>query len=184
MLFKDRLEIWNPGRLPYGLTPEKLKKPHSSIPANLLLAEPMYLAGYIERIGTGTGDIIRWCKGAGLPKEPEFIQEDFFKIIIWRKDSEVGATGQATGQAVKNSIPEETLRSIRKIVHIIDESSTREELQEALELKGRDNFLKNYLYPAIEFGYVEMTYPNTPNHPGQRYRLTGKGFELKKDPSK
>ena len=74
MLFKDRLEIWNPGRLPYGLTPEKLKKPHSSIPANLLLAEPMYLAGYIERIGTGTGDIIRWCKGAGLPKEPEFIQ--------------------------------------------------------------------------------------------------------------
>ena len=48
MLFKDRLEIWNPGSLPYGLTTAKLRKPHSSIPANPLLAEPMYLAGFIE----------------------------------------------------------------------------------------------------------------------------------------
>lgn len=73
MLFKDRLEIWNPGSLPYGLTTAKLRKPHSSIPANPLLAEPMYLAGFIERMGTGTGDIIRLCEEAGLKKAPEFV---------------------------------------------------------------------------------------------------------------
>jgi len=39
MLFKDRLEIWNPGILPLGLSPEKLRHPHNSIPANPLLAE-------------------------------------------------------------------------------------------------------------------------------------------------
>jgi predicted HTH transcriptional regulator len=51
----------------------------------------MYLAGYIERMGTGTGDIIRLCKEDGL-KEPEFIQEVDFRTVIWR-------TLKATGQA-------------------------------------------------------------------------------------
>ncbi len=73
---------------PYGLTTAKLRKPHSSIPANPLLAEPMYLAGFIERMGTGTGDIIRLCEEAGLKKAPEFVQEEIFKIILWRKNAE------------------------------------------------------------------------------------------------
>ena len=101
MLFKDRLEIWNPGSLPYGLTTAKLRKPHSSIPANPLLAEPMYLAGFIERMGTGTGDIIRLCDEAGLKKAPEFLQEEIFKTILWRKNTddivEVGVSGGVSG---------------------------------------------------------------------------------------
>ena len=52
---KTGLEIWNPGTLPLGLDTAKLRLPHPSIPANPLLAEPMYLAGYIERLGTGSG---------------------------------------------------------------------------------------------------------------------------------
>ena len=59
MLFHDRLEVINPGELPLGWTTEKLKKVHTSVPANPLLAEPMYLKGYIERLGTGTSDIVR-----------------------------------------------------------------------------------------------------------------------------
>ncbi|WP_291125412.1 ATP-binding protein [Flavobacterium sp. UBA6031] len=50
MLFKDRLEIWNPGSLPYGLTTAKLRKPHSSIPANSLLAAPINRIGQRTRI--------------------------------------------------------------------------------------------------------------------------------------
>ncbi|OYT17930.1 MAG: transcriptional regulator [Bacteroidetes bacterium 4572_77] len=48
MMFRDRIEIWNPGSLPLGWTTEKLKKLHNSIPANPLLAEPMYLTAFIE----------------------------------------------------------------------------------------------------------------------------------------
>ena len=33
MLFKNRLEIWNPGQLPYELTTQQLYKPHKSEPA-------------------------------------------------------------------------------------------------------------------------------------------------------
>jgi hypothetical protein len=182
MLFHDRLEIWNPGQLPYGLTTEKLKKPHSSIPANLLLAEPMYLSGYIERIGTGTGDIVNWCNNAGLPREPEFVQEEFFKIIIWRKYKKNTLAGQATGQAtgqVTGQATDDVLLGIRKVVLVIGKSTKRDKIQDALGLKGRDNFMKNYLSPALEEAYVEMIYPDTPRHPDQAYRLTQKGIELK-----
>lgn len=202
MLFQDRLEIWNPGRLPYGLTTEKLKRPHSSVPANLLLSEPMYLAGYIERIGTGTGDIVRWCTEAGL-NEPEFIQEEFFKLIIWRRNPidgaiDVGTTGQVTGQVTGQATghdeelasdhekddridDEEKIHSIQKLVQVIHRSAKREEIQEALNLRGRDNFTKNYLNPAIENGYIELIFPNSPRHPEQAYRLTPKGENLKKE---
>lgn len=91
MLFRNRLEIWNPGTLPYGLTTAKLLLPHPSIPANPILANPIYLAGYIERMGTGTRDIVAKCKAIGL-KEPEFIQEEDFKVILWRKEKQNDTT--------------------------------------------------------------------------------------------
>lgn len=54
-----------------------------SFPANPLLADPMYWSGYIEKVGTGTEDIINQCKQYGL-KTPEFQQDEDFKVIIWR----------------------------------------------------------------------------------------------------
>jgi hypothetical protein len=71
MLFADRLEVWNPGTLPPSLTLAQLRQPHGSVPGNPLLAEPLYLTKYIERMGTGTGDMIERCRKADLP-EPEF----------------------------------------------------------------------------------------------------------------
>lgn len=83
-LFADRLEVSNPGELPPGLTPEKLRHAHSSIPHNPLMAEPMFLAHYIEKAGTGTLDMITRCKQAGLP-EPTFEQRaGQFVVTIWR----------------------------------------------------------------------------------------------------
>lgn len=87
MLFRDRLEIWNPGQLPFGLTTEKLSATHPSLPNNPLLANAVYLAGYIERLGTGTEDIVSDCLAAGL-RRPEFIQTEDFRTVIWRKEKE------------------------------------------------------------------------------------------------
>ena len=33
----------------------------------------------IERMRTGTGDIIRWCKDSGLNKMLKFVQEEILK---------------------------------------------------------------------------------------------------------
>ena len=91
MLFADRLEVWNPGRLPQSLTLAMLREPHGSVPANPLLVEPLYLVKYIERMGTGTSDMIRLCRAAGL-REPGFAQRDGFVTTVWR---EVRAEGDA-----------------------------------------------------------------------------------------
>ncbi len=84
MLFADRLEVWNPGELPPSLTPERLRKPHASIPRNPLIAEPLYLARYIEKAGSGTLDMIERCGEAGLAS-PDFEERSGqFVTTIWR----------------------------------------------------------------------------------------------------
>lgn len=83
-LFADRLEVWNPGRLPGTLTLDDLRKDHPSIPNNPLIAESLYLTRYIEKAGSGTQRIIELCRESGLP-EPEFEQRcGSFVITIWR----------------------------------------------------------------------------------------------------
>jgi len=83
-VFADRIEVWNPGSLPRGLRPADLFKPHSSEPNNPLIARPLYLAHYIENLGTGTLDVIRHCREADLPL-PQFQQRgNQFVVTLWR----------------------------------------------------------------------------------------------------
>ena len=81
--------------LPPWLTLDMLREPHGSVPGNPLLAEPLYLTQYIERMGTGTGDMIRRCREAGLP-EPEFSMSDGFVITIRRTVQQ--RIGEASGR--------------------------------------------------------------------------------------
>lgn len=46
---------------------------------------------------------------------------------------------------------------------------TARSIMEALGLKSRETFRKNYLNPAMEGGLVEMTIPDKPNSRNQRY---------------
>lgn len=73
-VYDDKLEIWNPGRLPDELTIKELKSEHSSYPRNEHIAGVFFKAGYIESWGRGTNKIIDTCFAAGLP-EP-IIEED------------------------------------------------------------------------------------------------------------
>jgi ATP-dependent DNA helicase RecG len=83
-LFVDRLEVWNPGKLPDTLTLDSLRRDHPSVPYNPLVAESLYLTSYIERVGSGTQAMIELCKDAGLP-EPQFEQRGgFFVVTLWR----------------------------------------------------------------------------------------------------
>ncbi len=49
-IFDDRIEIWNPGRLPEGWSVETLKQKHESKPFNPLLAKMFFLGGYRNKI--------------------------------------------------------------------------------------------------------------------------------------
>ena len=55
----------------------------------------------------------------------------------------------------------------------------RVEIQSLIGIRHDDFFRVNYILPAIEGGYIELKYPDKPNHPHQKYRLSDKGVKLK-----
>jgi len=59
------------------------KKEEAFVQNNPLIANPLYLTGYAERLGTGTADIIKQCLDIGL-KPPSFSQTQHFRITFWR----------------------------------------------------------------------------------------------------
>mgnify|MGYP003304676057 FL=1 len=72
-------------------------------------------------------------------------------------------------------------RMIIKILKVIDGEITRAEIMDALGVKDRATFAKCYLSPALKYEFIEMTQPNSPRSPTQRYRLSEKGREWRRN---
>jgi hypothetical protein len=155
MVFTFRLEIWNHSQLPPSLTFEKLREQHGSVPYNPLLAEPMYLAGYIDRMGTGTEGMIRPCFKQGLP-ELEFAVTDGLMATIRR---------------ASDAFPEVT-PEVGKFLGAVTGELIRTEIMAALGLKDEDHLPKRYLQIAKAARLMEMTRPKLPRSHLQKYRLS------------
>ena len=171
MLFADRLEVWNPGRLPATLTLAMLRQPHGSVPGNPLLAEPLYLAKYIERMGTGTGDMIRLCRAAGL-REPEFAQRDGFVTTIWR-----ASRPESRPESQPESQAESAWDSLegRLLTLLSTGPKSKAQLSDALGHKGISGQLNKVIRMLLADQHAEYTLPDKPNSRLQQYRLTDKG---------
>ncbi len=92
-IYRERLEVWNPGSLPYDVTIESLYGMHPSRPRNRRLAEAFHRAGLIEQWGTGTLRILRACADRGLP-QPEFRYEmGTFIVRFQSADSQPASAG-------------------------------------------------------------------------------------------
>lgn len=157
------------------MTIAKLNKAHTTNPVNPVLANPVYLAGYIEQMGTGTTDIIDRCVENGLRK-PEFHQDEGFRVVLWRPEA------QEEGKVAGTERGTETLLVDKKLIRIIQairgDTKTTREIMATMQLKGEDNFRKRYLHPSIDFGYVSKLYPDSESRPDQAYYLTDKGLQL------
>ena len=173
MLFADRLEIWNPGALPPALTLAQLSAPHSSIPANPLLAESLYLAGYIERMGTGTLDMRTRCLDAGLAL-PEFALTDGFVVRIWRRARRL-PTGQpeSTIELKLEATPESL--ATRLLDLLATAPLAKAAISRRLGQKRVSGQLNKVMRQLMAAGQIEYTRPDTPHSRLQRYRLTAKG---------
>ena len=129
----------------------------------------LFYAKYIERMGTGTGDMITFCSNAGL-REPEFSLTDGFVVTIWRKES-------ALAGAVAENISLPT-GEVRRLLSVLHGEMKRSEMQQLLGLRHEDSFRAIYLVPSLKAGLIEMTIPDKPNSRFQKYRLTKKGMTL------
>jgi predicted HTH transcriptional regulator len=136
----------------------------------------MYWNGYIEKVGTGTEDIIAKCHAYGL-QTPEFHQEEDFRVVIWRRKNDNADLN------VKDFTPYDTPQVTPQVKVLLfmlkDGDKSVVEMMERLGLKDRHNFNERYLQPALSLRLVGMTIPDKPNSRLQRYRLTEKGFSVK-----
>ena len=100
--------------------------------------------------------------------------KDESALLVPPKREQVG--GQVREQ-VAFSLPKGAVRLLR----VFKGDMSVLEMMGALKLGGRRNFLEKYLSPAIELGLVEMTQPNSPRSPTQKYRLTEKGKDMRRE---
>ena len=189
---------WKSGNLPPALTLEMLRQEHGSFPRNLLFAEALYLARYIERYGTGTGDMIAKCREAGLP-EPDFELTDGFVTTIYRPAGTQSRSVRAhEAQAGTNSTISRNQSGTKKtkaqeaqeaqeaqvVLTPVEVSLLRSSLKlprsakELLNVAGyetRTGNFKRSLEKLLGQSLLEMTIPAKPTSNKQQYRTTGNG---------
>lgn len=65
-LHPNRLEIWNPGNLPEGISAESIASIQVSRPVNPDIANIAHVRGLVEQWGSGAGRIVSECRKSGL----------------------------------------------------------------------------------------------------------------------
>ena len=170
-MYDDHLEITNPGAFHFGITPEKLARPHESKPWNPIIANVFYRAGVIERWGSGTLNIIDWCEENGNP--PPTWQEQAGSVYVtfrpcFSREHQVGTK----------------LALSRHQVNILRKCQNDSALVDLMAITGRSDrtkFRHQVLNPLLEAELIEMTIPDKPRSSKQKYRLTEKGRRVLKE---
>lgn len=79
-------------------------------------------------------------------------------------------------EQVTEKVTEHVTEQVKRLLICLKEkpSGARDAMQ-CLGLSHRPTFLYDYLKPAIQAGFVQMTQPDSPKSPTQKYRLTEMG---------
>ncbi len=102
-VYGNRLEIWNPGKLPDNWSLKKLLGHHPSRPFNPTVANTFFRAGKIEAWGRGIQRIFDACREAGTPEpriqvEPGELWFEFLFSHTYLDSISSGTTTQETTQ--------------------------------------------------------------------------------------
>ncbi len=147
-IYDDRLEIWSDGTLPFGLTPEDLKREHSSRPRNPLIAKVFYLRGVIERWGRGTQKIVEQCVKAGHP-EPEFGEQ---AGSVWVRFL-------PSGYIAPHRVAHDLTDRQRELLHLLSQKPARplREIRAAMDEPPSDRRLREELLHLKKLGLVSSS---------------------------
>jgi len=180
-IFDDRLEIWNPGELPVGMTVDDLRKEHESKPRNRLIANAFFLIKYVEQFGTGIRRIIDDCRNRGLP-DPEFRVRPGIFIAIFRPAvitnrsepvSLPSLTGEVSSRPGAESRADSGAGSI--LSALLQQPLSADDLSKQIGRKTVSGAFKRSVRALLKRGCIERTIPDKPNSRLQKYRLTTKG---------
>ena len=86
-------------------------------------------------------------------------------------------TGQVAGQEAGHvtGFDEQIPANVSRLLRGMKKEMGLHEIMTKIRLASRAHLRKSALDPALELGLVEMTQPNSPRSPTQKYRLTERG---------
>jgi len=120
-IFKNRIEIWNPGTFPEGLTPEDfITGDEQSVLRNPLIAETLYKSKEIERWGSGLKRIHEECKTEKVKVEFKDLKTGF--LVVFHR--------------LEGTTPKTTLKTRDEILFLIRQNPviTKEEIARQLNI--------------------------------------------------
>lgn len=169
-LYRDRLEISNPGGLVAGLTLRDLGR--RSLPRNPLIADLFLRLGAVERAGTGIQRIRESVAQAGL-KAPVFESDLFFSVTfpLPRTRGNVPFRRLGAPPGTKSALS----RHQADVLSLCRTPRTLVELLENIGRSDRTKFRVTVLGPLLEAGLVALTVPDRPRSRFQKYVLTTSG---------
>ena len=170
-VFSDRIEIQNPGILPFGMTLEDFKSGHSKI-RNRVIVRSFRELRVMEQWGSGYKRICDFCNEYGYPI-PEWQEIGMALRVTLFPHPEVE---EITPQVTPHVTPH-----VERLLPLCRKPAGREQLQNLLGIKDRKHFYKVYLKPALQNGFIEYTLPEKPKSKFQQYRLTQLGIQKVQD---
>ena len=186
-VYDDRIEIENPGLLPPQLTPETIKLPHNSYPYNPVMAEVLFRTTFLENWGTGASRILDACKAHNVPEPVWSVNGGYVCITFMRPTTEAGnnISGDTSIIQVRPKYDpsmaqvrpkyEPSSYQVQELIRAASsEYMSMTEMMSSCGMKSIKRFRENYVKPALDEGAIKRKFPDSPNHPRQRYRLSEK----------
>jgi ATP-dependent DNA helicase RecG len=151
-IYSDRVEIYNPGTFPDGLTPEDfINSSELSVKRNPLLAQLMYYVKDIESFGTGLKRITDACDAADVKVEFKMLKLGF-SVVFCRPDITItdGSIGDNIGDdnITINDTQKKILAEIQKNPQI-----TAKQLSEVIGIAQRN--VQAHIKVLREHGFVK-----------------------------
>jgi ATP-dependent DNA helicase RecG len=168
-VFDDRIEISSLGSLPPAITAEMLSEVHPSVLRNPLIAETFHRTGAVEAWGRGTNRVFEECERWGV-EPPTFKERTGALVVTFRAPIGLGADARhQVGTKLALS---------KHQAQVLAAARNPQPISKLLELCGRSDrskFRDQILRPLLDAGLLEMTLPDKPRSPNQRYRTTEMG---------
>jgi len=133
-IFKDRIEIYNPGQFPEEYTPEDfIRGEEKSILRNPLIANALFLNKDIERWGSGIKRIYEACKEENVKVEFKRLKSGFC-VVFYRP----AADPKVEIVELKKSDQKSNQKSNQKIINLISRNPkiTIEEIMQKLDFSA------------------------------------------------
>ena len=188
-IFDNRIEIHSPGSLPNDMTVEDVISGVSMPRNNFLFQNAVYLLPYTGA-GSGVVRAMETCPEAVFENK-ENIHE--FIVTIPRESNQVeGKSNQVTKRDGRKSNQvslesnQVTIRDTQKVskksnqvkltkkqIDILNFCSvprSSQEIMDRLEITNQTKNRAHYIQSLLELGVLEMTEPDSPNSPTQKYR--------------